>query len=540
MWRKISEEKKWIIQFAVVVMLVTLIPYWIGFSRQGADWSFTGFVFGVEDGNSYIAKMLSGVSGHWLFQSPYTAYPQKGALAFLPYLLLGKLSAPPEAHIQLVVLYHVFRMLSGFLMILATYDFISVYISGENLRRLGTAIATLGGGLGWLSVFGLRGLWQNGLPLEFYSPETFGFLALFGLPHLAMARAFLLWGLTHFLSPGDEMHSGRSGVIGGLFWLGMSFFQPLTVVVGWAILGVYQMLLGLSGIVRIKNNRPFDWTIWRLSLKRVFSMVCISSPVAIYSFFAFSLDPFLQQWTGQNLILSPPIEDYLLAFGLMLPPAVLGLKGLLRRKPFEAWLVIGWVASFPFLAYAPYNLQRRLPEGVWAALAVIALSSLETMENRNHQKWLKGVLYSSFLTTLLVYLGAIITVWQPCTPLYRPKEEAKMFNFLAERASDREVVLASYGTSNALPAWAPVKTLIGHGPESVNLAAVQEQVEQFFQPDTNEAFRREVIQEFDVKYVIWGPSEQALEKYDPDHAAFLEEIYDLDGYRVFEVNMGDE
>ena len=114
-------------------------------------------------------------------------------------------------------------------MILATYDFISIYIPNENLRRLGTALATLGGGLGWLSVFGLGGLWQNGLPLEFYSPETFGFLALFGLPHLAMARAFLLWGLYKFLSPNAEM---RSGIIGGLFWLGMSFFQPLTVVGG--------------------------------------------------------------------------------------------------------------------------------------------------------------------------------------------------------------------------------------------------------------------------------------------------------------------
>ena len=160
------------------------------------------------------------------------------------------------------------------------------------------------------------------------------------------------------------------------------------------------MLLALNGIIRIKNNRPFDWTVWQSTVKRAVVMVCISSPIAIYSFFAFSLDPFLMKWTGQNLILSPPIRDYFLAFGPMLFPAVLGLRVLLRRKPVEAWLVIGWVAIFPFLAYAPYNLQRRLPEGVWVALVVIALNSLAAMENRNHQKWVKGILYLSFCDDL--------------------------------------------------------------------------------------------------------------------------------------------
>ena len=55
-----------------------------GFWLQGSDWRFTGFFIGVEDGNSYIAKMLSGTAGNWIFRTPYTAYPQNGFLAFLP------------------------------------------------------------------------------------------------------------------------------------------------------------------------------------------------------------------------------------------------------------------------------------------------------------------------------------------------------------------------------------------------------------------------------------------------------------------------
>ena len=359
----ISKEKAWVIKFAVVVMLVTLIPYWIGFSRQGVDWVFTGFIFGVEDGNSYIAKMLSGTNGHWLFQTPYTAYAQKGAFAFLPYLLLGKFSAFPGIHTQLVVLFHLFRLLAGFLMILATYDFISIYVQNVGLRRMGTAIAVLGGGLGWLSVFGLGELWQNGVPLEFYSPETFGFLALFGLPHLAMARALLLWGFYAILQPVFLPYLWKPAVLGGLCWFAMSFFQPLTVVVGWVILGSYQIALAIYGVVNNRNGRDFDWKNWRQGFQQSVIMVCISLPVPLYTFFAFSMDSFLKQWTDQNLILSPPIWDYLLAFGLILPFAILGIRKLLNQKPLETWLIIVWVGIFPFLAYAPYNLQRRLPEG---------------------------------------------------------------------------------------------------------------------------------------------------------------------------------
>ena len=188
-----AKERRWVIGFAVVVMLITTVPYLLAFWSQGQNWFFTGFVVGVEDGNSYIAKMLTGSQGSWLFRTPYTAFPQSGFLAFLPYLLLGKLAAPPGEHEQLVVLFQLFRWGAGICSILATYDFLALFIEPVHLRRLGTAVASVGGGLGWLSVLGFQALWANRLPLDFYSPESFGFLDLYGLPHLALARAFLLW-----------------------------------------------------------------------------------------------------------------------------------------------------------------------------------------------------------------------------------------------------------------------------------------------------------------------------------------------------------
>jgi hypothetical protein len=105
--------------------------YLVGYASQGTEWRYSGFVFGVEDGNSYLAKMLSGSAGAWLFRTPYTAEEQRGVLAFLPYFLLGKLAGPPGLQVQLAVLFHLFRLAAGILAILATYDFLAYFWTGR-------------------------------------------------------------------------------------------------------------------------------------------------------------------------------------------------------------------------------------------------------------------------------------------------------------------------------------------------------------------------------------------------------------------------
>jgi hypothetical protein len=117
-------NRRWVLGFALFVMFITTLPYLIGFAKQGQDWVYTGFVLGVEDGNSYIAKMLSGAEGAWLFRTPYTTYLQRGVMIFLPYILLGKLALGSARHEQLILIFHLFRIFAGILAILATHDFI--------------------------------------------------------------------------------------------------------------------------------------------------------------------------------------------------------------------------------------------------------------------------------------------------------------------------------------------------------------------------------------------------------------------------------
>ena len=530
-----TEERRWALGFAVVVMVITTLPYLLGFWRQGKDWYFTGFVFGVEDGNSYIAKMLSGSEGAWLFRTPYTAFPQSGFLAFLPYIILGKLTAPPGEHEQLVVLFHLFQWAAGTACILATYDFVAIFIEDKRLRRLGTAVASIGGGLGWLSILGLQSLWAYRLPLEFYSPESFGFLDLYGLPHLALGRAFLLWGLVIFLKHfQDKSKHYRVILTCGILWLVLGLMQPVTVIIAWAILAAFLIVLAIVFYWRKKHRNQADWSTWKQGILRLVGIGLISSPIVIYTSIKFLTDPFLIQWARQNIILSPPISDYLLAYGLMIPFLVFGLRRLIKDRPVIVYLLIGWSIIFPILAYIPYSLQRRLPEGIWVAITILAIACFTGGISPSLKK-LAMIFSLSFISTFILLVGGSLAVLKPSEPIFRTAAEIKAFDFLSEKVTPGQVVLAAYDTSNALPAWVPGRTLIGHGPESIHLAEIRPEVESFYQSSTSDQERLNLIQQYHINYIFDGPAEQAIGSWSPDTFASLALIYQEGNWKIYKV-----
>jgi hypothetical protein len=560
-------ERRWVLGFAVLVVLFTSIPYLLGFATQSVYQVYTGFVFGVEDGNSYIAKMLSGAFGAWKFYTPYTAYPQAGAWVFPFYIWLGKLASPPGLHVQLVAIFHLLRAGAVILTVLASYDFLAFFLADVHLRRFGLALATLGGGLGWLIMLLGGQIWLGSMPLEFYSPEAFGFLSLYGLPHLALARALLLWALLVYLravavrpndqkssksypigKPGDDLdvlgsnkQAGRTWLVVAslcILWLLIGLVQPLTMLVLGALLAWHLAGLGIWQLVRQGRSLLTDWPRWR-RLAGIFVVAGILPGMFIlYNAWISYSDPYIHAWSMQNLIRSPNPIHYLLAYGILLPFAVWGGRRLLRDHAWTGWLPVGWVLLFPVLAYAPIDLQRRLTEGVWiawVALAMVALDNLPQIAQASRRRWLILPMWLLFPSTVLLLAGGLQAVRHPGMPLFRPKDEVRVFEFLQSQEQAGQVVLAAYETGNPLPAWAPVRVVIGHGPESANLARLEPQVAAFYTASTPDAQRIELIRQFDVRYVFWGPAERRLGDWSPYQANYLQPVYQAGEYELFQV-----
>jgi hypothetical protein len=316
-----------------------------------------------------------------------------------------------------------------------------------------------------------------------------------------------------------------------MVWIGLGLMQPLTVVIGWAILGAHHVLgWGMEGL----RSRRLDL---RRGLQISFELglaFLAPLPLVAYTFFSFYSDPFLRGWTNQNLILSPPPWDYLLAFGLALLPAAWAALDALRSGERDRLLLATWLVLFPILAYAPYNLQRRLPEGVWVALVILALLKIEAWPRRVRRTSL--VMFSSgILSTLLFFTASLGAVFTRNVPLYRPAAEVEAFQYLAENAQAGDVVLAPYKepdfSANALPAWAPVHTVIGHGPESVNLAGLEPRVERFFQ---NEG-ELSLLEEFSVRFILVNisPYREGGTQREEANAPGYEMVFRNDSYLIY-------
>ena len=525
-----KEERRWLITAGLVILMITTIPYLAGYFQQGEDWRFTGFLFGLEDGNSYIAKMLTGTYGSWLFRSPYSAMPQTGVVAFLPYMLLGRLAYPPEAHDQLVVIFHIYRLLAGGFLIWTTYLFCSIFINNIGFRRLASLMILIGGGLGWTSLIMPQGNAGWGGSLEFYSPEAFGFLSLLGLPHLAMSRGLLLLGFIFFLRSqvGDKRWS--NAVKGGICWFLIGFFQPLTIVSGYGIFGCYF-------VIRILNTGIRKWRSILPDASIAAVMAGISAPWVLYNFLSFNTAPYLKAWYVQNIISSPPVLDYLLSYGLFLAIGIPVLVHIFKVKSKEYLLLPSWILCAGLLAYAPYNLQRRFIDGVWVTVVILVFLSLQEIQRKSIRRVLGVIVSLSFITPVLVMMVMSIGVIKPAEPVYRPADEIKMVNALEKQVSPGDILLTDYKTANSLPAWVPVRVIAGHGPESVNLKLELNNIDGFFSGEKDIQWQREYLRKNQVRYIVITPETTKAHLWQPAGGLQVNKIYDSRGYRVYRVEM---
>lgn len=539
-----KDEKRWVFFVASIVMLITTLPYFLGYHHQGEELRFTGFVFAVEDGNSYIAKMLSGYAGAWLFRTPYTPLPQQGVLVFLPYLILGKLAAPPGLHEQHVVLYHLFRLFSGFVLFWVTYRFISIFVEEVKWRRLGLMLAMVGSGLGWIILLCGKDTVFSSLPLDFYSPETFGFLSIYGIPHLAMARAFSLQVFIEYFRFLNilNLSSTQTRVIlwrAGLSWLMAGVFQPLNMAIIGFVLMVH--IIGMLFIERFLQDDESKEILLRFKRRASF-LLCGSVAMMYFAYlFAASLqDPFLRAWAAQNRIRSPHPIHYLLAYGLIAPYAIAGSRKILKKSLEAGSFPVFWVSALPLLAYFPVNLQRRLPDGVWVSLVTLAMVGVSSFNDllspaqARKRRWYVAVLGFSFLSSLLLLLGGVNAVVERRDVLFRAADEVEVFTALASTGDTGGVVLGAYRTGNALPAWAPQRVVIGHGPESANLDELNLLVVEFYSTNSN-LDRISFLEEYDVSYVFWGPAERALGDWQPENVPFLSLVASSGEYSVYRV-----
>jgi len=547
-------EYRFVLLMGLTALAVSSIPYIIGAALATESRLFGGFVYAVEDGYAYLAHMREGAKGAWLFTLPYTPEPHPSRLFYLFHLLLGKLTTiipGSDLTTRMVHVYHAARVFFGLGLLLTVYRFLAEFTRQVLVRRVAWLMATFGGGLGWLLVALGQPNWLGSIPLDFILPEGFTFLVLYSFPHIALARTLLLWGILFLLkaweaSPTSDvqhpipqsrfpLHAASAGGC----WLAMGLVVPFYVAVAWAVTGAAWLALAL-------RKRPGFWQksgfspSWREALAAGIAML-ISAPVVAYSAWVFTTDRVYKIWAAQNLVLSPHPLHYLAAYGAPLALAAFAAREAWRSER-PAWLPLAWTAIAPLLVYLPFNLQRRLVEGMQIPLSLLAawglvkILDLEFRVSSLKSRLMIGIILIMLsLTNLLLIAGNCLALRGQSAPIYRSVGEIAALDWLSQRVQPGDVTLASYATGNYLPARAGARTLVGHGSESIHADEKKVHVTHFFDAATEEAWRQWLLKEYSVDYIFWGPAERALGNFDPAQATYLRQIYDADEYSLFEV-----
>ncbi len=565
-WRKV-------LIWAAVLMALTTLPYIACAAASNSEWRFGGSVIGVTDGNSYLAKMRQGARGDWLFHIVYTSEPHEGALLFLPYILLGKLAAlfvapgTPALVGAMVTVFHLARVGFGVLAIAMTYRFAAAYLRSPTARMAATIIITAGGGLGWFMQIAGMGNLFDALPLDFYVPESYTFLILYALPHMALARAALLCGLLLLMPsfPRRASHAHPSGtsrrrskeqwasvevrgrsprqikalpsvLLAGLCWAVMGLCVPFYVAVLYVILGVW----GLGVWARA---RRFPWELfWR-----AVGGALVTLPLLLYTGYHFITNEVFAAWSTQNDLPAPHPLHYIFGYGVLAIPAVAGLRWAWRRGRTRDMLLIAWVSAAPVLVYLPITVQRRLAEGVFVPLGILAVAGLrgsvapwlaKKLHKPRKSAWkiaLSTTLLLVLPTSLLLLVGGTALSFVPKEPAFHPTGEVAAMDWLAANTPRGAVVLSSFETGNYLPVRADVIAFLGLGPETVNAAAKQEMVQRFFNGAESAGALQSLYEEYGADYVFYGPQEGADTQPVPAWASDLQAIYNEAGYTIYAV-----
>jgi hypothetical protein len=526
------QEWIWVIAISALIVAAAALPYVAGYLAQTPEWRFSGSIMNAVDYNTYLAKMWQGFRGEWQYQVPFTTEMHNGAYLVTFYLALGHLAR--IAHLGLPLTYHIARSLFGFLMLLAAYRFISLFVPSIRTRRMAFLLATIASGLGWLTEM-LAPTAAGGVsPIDFWLVDAFTYLAVLTVPHFCAAMALLLsiYILLLRRAEGPTLWEGAVAILAS---------AALGIIHPYALLLADGVPLLYWGIEALRTRRVH----WRGILTAVI-MGISQMPLLVYDLWVFRTQPVFAAWSAQNVTLSPPLGAYLWGYGLLLVLGAVGIAVWVRKGWSGLAFPSIWIVLVAVLIYLPWNLQRRFLEGVQVPLGLLAgvglaegLFPQPSGQRLSRPRWLAMAMLVALAAMSNLYLTAALTVTATARDyrLFWPAPILAGVDWLGDHSEPDEPVLSSFEVGNLIPGRIGHRVVLGHWMETTDYEGKKAAVARFFDADIPDEERIALLEEYDVAYLFYGSHEQALGAFDPDGNSYLVRRFSQDGVRVYAVNL---
>lgn len=523
-------EWTWLTVVALLLLTASTVPYLVGYEAQTPQERFAGALLNRPDYHSRLATMWQGLRGEWQYRLLFTSEDHQGVYVQMFYVALGHLARWCDLGLPLT--YQLARLAFGFPMLVAIYAFIARFVPSVRTRQVCFLLATTASGLGWLTEI-LAPTAPGGVsPMDFWMLSGFTYLAVLTTPHFCAATALLL-SIYLLLLRHPEGPSPWSATLAILASLGLGAIHPYALLLA-------DLLPVLYWSIEALRTRRVAWR----GLATVMAMGLAQTPLVVYDLWVFSTQPIFAGWAAQNVTLSPPAYVYLGGYGLLLLAGAMGLAVLVRQRCWSATFPLLWIGLVALLVYLPWNLQRRFLEGVQVPLGLIAGVGLADglFPERRSQgtvrwRWLAVALIVALMAMSNLYLTAGLTVAASARQpkLFWSADLLTAVDWLAVHSAWDETVLADCETGSLVAGRIGHRVILGHGMETVAFAEKQETVARFFAADTPDEERQDLLRQYGIVYIVHGPAERELGRFDPGAAPYLREVFSQGEVTVYRV-----
>lgn len=486
---------------SVLAVGLTIVPYLLASQAVAGRAVFGGFLIHPLDGFSYLAKMRQGLDGAWDFHLPYTAEPGPGAFTFVYMLLLGHLARLLDA--PLLTVYHGARAVASLAMFLVAFGLYETLLPDRGPRWLAFVLTLFCSGVGWL------GLPGGFFATDLWMPESIPFLSAYANAHFPLASACILGGALAITR--EDASLLRRCLVCGVCGFALGAILPFVVLGLAAFLAAWNAWeIRLSGGFADWGRAARDH---RRDLLPSGSLIGAAAPWIVYDYWLTRTQPALAVWNAQNQTPSPPPFDYILGFGLVLVLAVVGVAMARPDKTRHGRLLLAWVIVTALLLYTPINVQRRLTQGLYFPMAVLAALGLQAIGKRWRVLGAPAIMMTLVLSipsNLTVVLAGLDGVSRLEPRVVLSHEEAAAYRWAEKHIPVGSLVLAGETTGNRLPAFADVRVIYGHPFETPYAVQERDWMEAQYAWSGAAEEGLEQLRARGVGYVYFGPEERHI------------------------------
>lgn len=507
----------------VVVLIISILPYWYGYHITPAGKEFMG-IHGINENDTYtyLSWIQQAREGHFLFKNLYTAEAQPLLLLNPIFLIIGFFAF--FTHVSNIIAYHAARILvsAGFLVML--YIFISKFFTRPAHRLLTFAVITTSSGLG--IIFG-------SYSTDWWAPETITFLNIYESVLNTFSLALIL---TIFIIVISKFKNWNllAVAIAALCMNLLILTHTYDFIFTAGIIGLYCLL-------RAYTEKNTDY------IRNIVYLILFSFPAILWQAYVLVKNTSFALWaTLQSHVPAAPPALYVFGYGLLIVFGIMGMIYAWRQKNSKFTFLYIWVFVSTALLYLPFlsNFQRKFTEGLHIPIAILASLGIIWVVNylggiKQYKKILLSVAIVLVLSlTNFAVIGRDLQLYKNGQPIYYINQrELDSVKWLKNNTSPDAVILGADRMGNLIPGIIGRSVYMGNNMLTSNYNNKHETLQKILErSDLKLGTFSSFLATSGIDYILVDSQMLAINKVKFDIYPFLSLVYENTNSKIYKVN----